>query len=193
MRNGAARLAASLSEVPSSGSGEALSPIQSWFDRYLAACRIHAGGEDEVLWPALAVARPDLGSVFTTMEDEHQALSDALDAVAAALARGSGSEAAVAAKDLAELVDRHLDGEEAVAVPALVESLGPDLGDLMRKVQQSAGPGGAAIAVPFLLEFATDAERATVLAGLPPPVLGGLEDWEREYRELAMALPGGGP
>lgn len=190
MRTGAERLAAALANVGDGDDARRLSAIAAWFDRYRAACLIHANGEDEVLWPALRQARPDLGDLFATMDTEHTELSDILDRVAAALAAREVGEAAVAAKDLVGLVGRHLDDEEAAAVPALVDALGPELGDLMRRVQQNAGPEGAAVAVPFLLEHATDAERVTVLAALPPSVREGLVAWEAVHRGLSAGLDG---
>jgi hypothetical protein len=190
MREGAERLAAALASIADRDRGDRLPAIAAWFDRYRTACIIHADGEDEVLWPALRQARPDLGDLFATMDAEHTELAASLDRVAIALAAAEVGEAALAAKELAELVDRHLDDEEAAAVPALVAALGPEVGDLMRRVQQNAGPDGAAVAVPFLLEHATDAERATVLAGLPPAVQNGLVAWEEVHRELSATLDG---
>ena len=183
MRSGAARLVAALDRT------EDTSRLAPWYAHYRQACLIHAAGEDKVLWPALAGERPDLSSLFRTMEGEHEELNRVLADLGTALDDGRVDDARRSADRLEELVGRHLDGEEHDAVPALVDSLQEQLGELMRKVQQSAGPEGAAVAVPFFLEVATDEERDAVLAAVPPPVREGYETaWAGSYADLVTAL-----
>jgi hemerythrin-like domain-containing protein len=189
MRAGARRLEHALDAADTPSRLEA---IGRWFEHFRTACLIHAEGEDTVLWPALAAAdeRKDLVPVFERMDAEHAELAQTLDALAEALGEPAQIEAGrKAASHLVELVDRHLDHEEATAVPALVDRRHDDLGDLMRGVQQSAGPQGAAVAVPFFLEPATDEERAVILGAMPPPVREGYEStWRDAYAGLVAAL-----
>jgi hemerythrin-like domain-containing protein len=189
MRRGAALLVKVLGAPRSAGE---LAAIARWFEHYRRACLIHAEGEDTVLWPALLEARPDLGGVVEGMDEEHAALHRVLDALTSAIPdAGRVDEARRLASELADLVQRHLDGEEAEAVPALIAAYPPErLGELIRTVQQNAGPEGAAVAIPFFVVSATDAERAAVLGALPPPVLDGYESsWRDAYDALRDALP----
>jgi hypothetical protein len=183
MRAGAHRLAAALD------GGEDVRRLAPWFAHYRRACLIHAEGEDKVLWPALGEQRPDLDEVFATMDGEHDTLHRVLAELGDAIDDGDAPGARRLAHQLEEVVGHHLDGEERDAVPPLVEALGAGLGDLMRKVQQNAGPEGAAVAIPFFLEQATPDERAEVLAALPPPVREGYgRGWAESYAALVSTL-----
>jgi hemerythrin-like domain-containing protein len=185
MRAGAARLTTALDRA------ENVRRFEPWFAHYRQACLIHADGEDKVLWPALAEQRPDLGDVFATMDSEHDVLQRVLAELGDAISEGDAQGARRLAHQLEEVVGHHLDGEERDAVPPLVEALDADLGDLMRKVQQNAGPEGAALAIPFFLEQAAPEERAAALAAMPPPVREGYEQaWSGSYAALVSALAG---
>jgi hypothetical protein len=185
MRAGAGRLALALDTA------DDVTRFAPWFAHYRQACLIHADGEDKVLWPALAGSRPDLGDVFSTMTREHDELHRVLDELGDAIGDADPQGARRLAHRLEEVVGRHLDGEERDAVPPLVEALGAELGELMKKVQQNAGPEGAAVAVPFLLEQATPEELAAVLAAVPPPVREAYENaWAGPYAALVSALEG---
>jgi hypothetical protein len=186
MRHGARQL---VGDLATDGVEARRAAISRWFERFREACLIHAEGEDAVLWVALLDRRTDLAPVVSAMEREHAELSGLLDQVATCLA---GSDGLDVARDLAArlvaVLEQHLDDEEHVAVPALVAAMPDDVAELMRRVQASAGPRGAAVALPFLLEHADDEERAAVLDVLPPPVRAELESsWEPAYRELVAA------
>jgi hypothetical protein len=191
MRLDAERLAGLLSRQRTAGE---LASIARWFDHYRRALLQHAEGEDKVMWPGLLEARPDLGPAVGEMDDEHLELAGLLDDLAAVLAGADPARSAGAAGLAIRLVDvlrTHLDGEERTAVPALIAAFPVDaLADLMRRVVQSAGPEGAAVALPFLLAHATEAERVAVLGALPPPVKAGYEQqWRASYEQLCSALP----
>lgn len=90
----------------------------------------HHEGEDEGVWPAVLAKRPDLADLLEQMEQEHQALSEAADALdhQAELFRTDGSRAAndalrEAAERLLEVTVPHLEHEENQAMPLVVESL----------------------------------------------------------------------
>ena len=165
--------------------------LARWFDHFRRACVIHAEGEDKVLWPALLSSRHDVAGAVAHMEAEHAALTDTLDDLHEALAGGRPlAEARPHAARLVELIDTHLDREEGEPLEAVVESFpGEALGELMRRIQQSAGPDGPPVAVPFLLAHATDEEKQAVLAALPPPLREGYEtSWRAAYAELCEVL-----
>lgn len=185
MRAGAADLMAALEPAAPD-----LAAIGGWFEHYQAACTIHARAEDAVLWPTLLAERPDLSPVVAEMDEEHAGLDERLATTAAALRDGDLDAARAAAAALAELITTHLDGEEARAVPALVECFDGDaLAGIMVQVQQSAGPDGARTSLPFFLAVADPDEQAGLLAQLPPPVREAYEtDWAPAYAARRAAV-----
>jgi hypothetical protein len=185
MRAGAADLVTALGSAAPD-----LAAIGGWFEHYQAACTIHANAEDAVLWPALLAERPDLEPVVKGMDEEHAGLDQRLATAAAALRDGDLEAARAAAAALTELITTHLDGEEARAVPALVERFdGEALAGLMVQVQQSAGPDGARTSLPFFLAVADPDERAGFLALIPPPVREAYEtDWAPAYATRRAAV-----
>jgi hypothetical protein len=134
--------------------------------------------------------RSDLEDLFAAMEAEHAELHRVLDELSATLPDPDRRDSSRALADrLVDVIGRHLDHEEQDAVPALVDALGTELGDLMRRVQQHAGPDGAPVAVPFVLASATDEEGAAVLGALPPPVRVAFEtSWQEAYEALQRAV-----
>ena len=165
--------------------------IAAWFDHFRAACLIHAEGEDKVLWPALLSQRPETSGVVAHMEAEHAVLVDTLDDLQDALVdRRWLADARGYAARLVDLIDIHLDREEGVPLDAVIDTFqGDALGDLVRGIQQCAGPEGPPIAVPFLLAHASDAEREEVLAALPPWLREAYVDsWRAAYERLSEVL-----
>lgn len=187
MRGGAQRLADALAAESSGPRREALVP---WFRHFREACLVHAEGEDKVLWPALADTRPEMAPLFDAMDAQHDELDRTLADLAAVMDDAARHpDAAAVAGRLVDVLARHLDDEERNAVPLLIGAFPNDLGDLMRRAHRQAGPEGAAIALPFLLEYATAEERATVLAALPEPVRQRFEsEWSDAYERLCGAF-----
>ena len=183
MRNGADRLAKALATA------DRASTFAPWFAHYRQACILHAAGEDGVLWPALATARGDVAPLIADMDAEHDELDGVLAELEAALVDDRLDDARRLTDRLVTVVQRHLDHEEADAVPLVVASLGDHLPDVVREIQQSAGPEGASVAIPFFLEQATDEERSAFLAAVPPPVREGYEGaWRDAYGQLVAVL-----
>lgn len=189
MRTDAAELRDRLCGSLDAGS---LAAVATWFDHYRRALLIHAAAEDGVMWPALLDVRPDAKPIVEGMDEEHAALDTLLGDLAGALGAGPAriEEARRFAGDLVDLVGRHLDGEEANAVPILLEAMTvPEIGDLIGRVQRHSGPEGPSIAIPFFLFHATDAERDAVLGAVPPPIREGYErGWREQYASLHAAV-----
>jgi len=84
---------------------------------------VHHGAEDDDLWPVLRshlTDRQDLDQV-DMMVEEHRGLEAAIGAVDAALASGVG--VTTAARELGEVLGRHLDHEERHVFPLLERHL----------------------------------------------------------------------
>ena len=84
--------------------------IGSLWGFYAAVLHHHHHSEDNSIFPALVAARPDLDALMRRLENEHQHLIVAMDAV-------------VAVRDL---FFPHLDTEDAEILPAIAESLRAD-------------------------------------------------------------------
>ncbi len=137
----------------------------------------HHTTEDEVIWPVVG----DLGVdrvLLDAMEAEHHAMSEALAETSAAMtalvARPETDTAADALASLRrtrEVVDRHLDHEEAELEPALVAHLGtPEWKGVEKRLRQRP----LSTTGPFLAWLQDGMEppvRTSLRSIVPPPVL----------------------
>ncbi len=90
----------------------------------------HHVAEDEGVWPRTLAKRPDLRGMVDQMEAEHEALAAASDGLRTAASRfaedGSDDQRAAfahAVTDMQEATLPHLDHEEQVAMPLVLETL----------------------------------------------------------------------
>ncbi len=143
-------------------------------DFLVAALRHRHESEDDVLWPRLIAADPVAGAGLTGLGAEHEALDEALDALAVAPVReGEDRKApAAAAATVRDLVHQHLEHEEPVLFPALAAHM-PDeaWAEFSRAVIASAPPVGGHLDIGFFEEVGTPAELEAVTANLPQAVL----------------------
>jgi hemerythrin-like domain-containing protein len=111
----------------------ALQPMfRSRWDFYAAVLHHHHEVEDDSIFPALLAARPDMHELVTTLEDDHQQLIPAMNAVESALQafevqpdqvhQQALHEALVAVQ---EMFLPHLDIEDEKILPAIAESVPP--------------------------------------------------------------------
>lgn len=113
--------------VPGRERREAVARRVDWLVDFL---HLHHAGEDEAIWPRALRKQPGLASLAQEMDAEHEALESAASRLrqAAAVYAAEGSPAS--RSTLAGAVDEvraaclpHLEHEERVAVPQLVEVL----------------------------------------------------------------------
>jgi len=123
------RLASALSAVPD-GDRRRAQDLDRAFGNLHDQLTHHHQGEDRWVWPMLADVGVDR-DLLATMESEHQAMSDALAAAAAAMNTFAASGSAAAAKDAQEsvaraqgVVERHLSHEEEELEPLIIPHLG---------------------------------------------------------------------
>ena len=140
----------------------------------------HHVGEDEGVWPRTLAKRPDLRELVDEMEAEHEALAAASDQVRAAsdaFARDGSEEGR---RELAEAVAHmqattlpHLDHEEQVAMPLVLETLDDTDWDYLEKNHFRKGVGLADLGPMgmWLLDDLNAAHAAVIRAQFPRPVL----------------------
>lgn len=178
LRRDLARMTSVLAHPMSDDQRTALCRHISWLLDYLHHHHHHVG-EDEGVWPRTLSKRPDLAQMVEEMEAEHEALaaaSDGLRHAAAGFAR-DGSDAnrsalAHAVTQMQEATLPHLEHEEQVAMPLVLETLDDDDWDYLEKNYFRKGISLTDSATMFMLLLDDlDAHRASVVKGeLPGPV-----------------------
>lgn len=135
----------------------------------------HHTVEDEQLWPLVRQSwrrSPDALDVLDAMEDEHELVDPALAAVGDAVrARAGAPTPAEALDQLHTVVTRHLDHEEADAMPLIEAAVSPrDWEAFSARQARSLGLKGASELFPWLLWGADDVRTERVLGVLPAPL-----------------------
>jgi len=149
----------------------------------------HHEGEHEIAWPALeAIGVPT--ELLATMDAEHdvmaRALADARTAIAKLASSASAEDATAARAAMSHLQDvtvTHLDHEEAELEPVFLANRDtPEIKEMGKKFGRvSPARGGRFFA--WLLDGATEDERAAATRDIPAPVItiiGGI--FGRGYR-----------
>src|SRR5689334_2905056 len=82
----------------------------------------HHVGEDGHLWPLLRTV-PGIGADLDALEAEHDLLDPLMERIGAFT---TPADLAQSARELADLMDRHLAAEEALVVPTVRAHIGPE-------------------------------------------------------------------
>jgi hemerythrin-like domain-containing protein len=194
------RLLAQLVAAVAPGDTARAKVIAGHFADYRLGLKNHHEGEDELLWPPL-LARVDLeAEVVLRMEAQHERVAATLTrletvvpAWAATAAAAERDSLVAALTDHRAVLLEHLDDEEATLLPLaaqhLTEAEWASLGDHL--VANTPKPALLTL-FGLVLEDATPAERAALLAGLPAPVRGiwhviGRPRYARHIRRVRAA------
>ncbi len=165
-------------------------PTRAVWRRFVAQLERHHTAEDTALWPRLRECSlgADALAVLDAMELEHVDIEVQLERVDSAFADCRQDQLALGLRALREALAAHLRHEEEAALPLVVIHLGPHGWDgFIRDVRSR--PGGlrsAASYLGWLLDGASDATRARVLAALPLPVRWVYMAKERSQRALTV-------
>jgi hypothetical protein len=188
VRRDLTRFLGALETFPDGDRGRADQLAGAWanFDDQLTH---HHEGEHEIAWPALEAIGVSK-ELLATMDAEHDVMAAALTEARTAMAKLTSSASAVDAKTatvamarLQDLTVAHLDHEEAELEPIfLARRDAPEIKEMGRKFGKvSPARGGRFFA--WLLDGATEDEKAAATSEIPGPVLaiiGGI--FGRGYR-----------
>jgi len=173
---------------------EALARRVGWLVDFL---HHHHVSEDEAIWPLAVRKRPQLGELLKAMEAEHGAMADAADSLrdaATAYARdGSDSKRQAMVDALAGMHAAclpHLEHEESVAVPELVQVLNDkDWAQVDKRFRRGVGLKQLGWIAMWLLDDLDPVQGRFLRNQLPRPVVTFLTwRWGRPYdREAALA------
>lgn len=152
--------------------------VRSRWDFYSALLDHHHRSEDESVYPALLVVRPELKSLVATLARDHGELTAATDRVDQAVSAFEKSPGRRQQKDLCEAVVAvrdaffpHLDVEDAEIIPAITESMPMEEWDRLDKQALKTIPRQylptAVGALDEVIQSLPDAERPP---GPPPPI-----------------------
>jgi iron-sulfur cluster repair protein YtfE (RIC family) len=162
------------------------------WELFKKALHVHHTAEDEALWPIMREAlagRPDDLALLDAMEAEHAAVDPVIEAIDVALADRESGPARLGdlAATLATVLGGHLDHEEVEALPLIevtvTEAQWQHFGQIGA---QRLGADGPRI-VPWMLDGASEATIATMLAPMPEPVRAAYADeWRPAYKALDL-------
>ena len=183
------RFLVALSAFPAGDHRRAGQLAGAWanFDVQLAD---HHESEHEIVWPAL-LAIGASAEVIATMDAEHAVVDDALAEVRSAMDRlhasaalGDAEEARAAMLRLQEVTVAHFEHEEVEVEPITKDHRdAPEVHEIAKKFGRRLTPVKAGRFIAWMLDGATDQERAAVTREIPAPVvriIGGI--FGRSYR-----------
>jgi iron-sulfur cluster repair protein YtfE (RIC family) len=138
----------------------------------------HHTTEDELVWPVLHERARTSAAFIERMEAQHHAMHKGLEEVqrfadvwSASPSPGSAAALAASTTSLLEVLTEHLDEEERDVVPLIAQHLSEDeWATVGRTAFDKFTPAQRFVALGQMLEVATPAEAAAMLATLPPPV-----------------------
>ena len=167
MHNAFRRDLARLQAAAQTNGGTSLSDHAGW-QLLRRELEFHHGAEDEDLWPLLRdhVSDPVELDAISTMVEQHGRIEPALDAVEIAGPMRSPS----ALNALRTLVDDHLIDEERMVLPLVSAYLSDaEWHEFMYAERAKRRPRERVQFLTWILDGASEADRAAVLSELPPP------------------------
>jgi Hemerythrin HHE cation binding domain len=168
LRRDAARLQALAPQLEQRGSGP--DGVPKGWATFRQTLHVHHAAEDDDLWPSLRSHLTDAADLHQVdlMVEEHRGLTAAIDAVDAALASGVGMTAA--ARELGDVLGRHLDHEEQHVFPLLERYLSRrEWRQFLLTERRRRPPRELPEFLTWVLDDASDQDAAAVMAELPRP------------------------
>jgi hemerythrin-like domain-containing protein len=178
MRIDAGRLTALVSAARPDDA-DRLSALRSWYAGYAGAIHDHHTAEEAVIYPALLERDLSFAEADAELEGEHRVLADRLDVVRQSLeglpaAAGGGrweherEEDVRATQALEAILATHLPHEEEVAFSRYRQAFtAAEFAELGKAAWKVVGTRAVVFAGPWVLDHATEQERAETLAAQP--------------------------
>ena len=162
-------------------------------DFVVAALHHHHQTEDDLLWPVLEAADPEVAAGLSELSAEHERLDTALAALnAAGMSAGEpGTPLSAAAETVRALVHQHLAHEEPATFPALRLLSDEQWADFSRGAVATAPAAGIHLQIGFMDEVGEPGDVAAVLAGLPAPAVLALPAMRSQAQATLAALRAG--
>jgi iron-sulfur cluster repair protein YtfE (RIC family) len=197
-RSSFVELAHIVTEVPASDAARA-SAVADHLGFTLAGLTAHHSTEDDLVWPVLLERARPSAALVERMEEQHRGLHAGIedvrrltDAWRADPSPDVASELSTAITNMFVQLATHLDEEERDVVPLIAEHLSVAEWDQVGKTAfDKFTPAQRFTAMGQMLEVASPAEAAAMLAPLPTPIklLWRLVG-RRRYRHYAVAFRG---
>lgn len=172
--------------------------LERWLTFIERTIRKHHEAEDAWVYPTLAEREPAFAAARAKLEADHQGLDPELVAIRSALAALSTSRSfsedrarlAARTRAFADSMRDHLDDEEAAILPLMKRHLRKEELDAFERTNaKETSMGEMAIVLPWLLDFADEAQRAQLDAILPWPVkLLYRWSWRSRYERFVAPL-----
>jgi hemerythrin-like domain-containing protein len=181
------------------GDGERVVAVSTYLDNVLRFLDAHHEGEDAVVWPRLRERCPGEAAVIAAMESDHTVVHALREQAGAALRAWSESPDAGNAERLARAVaelhtklDAHFAEEERQVIPLASAHMSPEeWGELPAHAMQHFSGDKLWLILGLVIDQMSDAERAVILAHMPPPVLAMWEANRPAYAALLAQVRGG--
>ena len=159
-------------------------------DFVVASLEHNHRSEDDVLWPLLTSAAPELAEALDGLSREHVRLDAALDELGEVAIDGAGEQTATAAVvAVRDLVHEHLSHEEPVLLPALRDHISDEQwAAFSRRTVETAPRSGTHLLVGFLDEVGTADQVEMILRHLPPQARGALPTVRQQGGSALTAL-----
>jgi iron-sulfur cluster repair protein YtfE (RIC family) len=142
--------------------------VREGWENFKTQLLVHHTVEDAALWPRLAAKVDD--PLLKEMEEEHARIDPLLAAVDRAL-EADAADLGERVRELAEVLEAHLEHEEEAALPLIQAVLTPaDWGEFRRAMARRQGIRGAAVWVPWITDGMSPADRHAFLSRLPAPL-----------------------
>jgi hemerythrin-like domain-containing protein len=171
------RLGTALRAFDDGAEVQARALVRYW-DGYAGEVLAHHTVEDDIFFPALVERVPLASEHLGRVEEEHHRLDELMDEAAAAMKRlaeapttAVAMDADAAVRELARLMDGHLDFEDDDLVPLFGRHFsGEEYQAMHEQAAKSLGIGKqAAFTVPFIAHWADPADMATLMRDAPVP------------------------
>jgi len=161
------------------GDAEQVAAVSTYLDNVLRFLDAHHEGEDAVVWPRLEERCPSQRDVIARLQGQHAEVHAVRTAAGIALQEWSDEPDAAnttsliaAVQALDSTLRAHLAEEEHEIIPLASRHLSPEeWGQLPGHAMQHFSGDKLWLVLGLVMEQMSDAQRATILQHLPPPVL----------------------